>query len=100
MMLGDMLQEANAAVPRIGRGLATEAALRQRLETVAAAEDRSVARCVRTAVARFAREADEEAWTLLASRLRTGDDPGGTCLRVMLRHWLDGRPAVTRRPSP
>jgi hypothetical protein len=96
MMLGDMLAAANAAMPHLDRWLATDAELQRRLQAVAAAEERSAGSCVRAAVAAFAREASDEDWATLASRLRGSEDPGGTCLHVMLARWLETSSTTAR----
>lgn len=56
-------------------------------------------RRIRTALASFASEADEEAVTLLTNRLRALGDRSGRGERGRCRHRLDRRPAASRRPS-
>lgn len=86
-MLGDMLAAARDSSGRFHRWLcASEPELAGRVERTAAAAGLTPTAFVRTAVADFARLADEEDWATLVSSLRDSEDPGTVCLLAMV-HW-------------
>lgn len=85
--LGDILAAArDASGPFSGWLGASEPALAADVEDRAARLGTSPTAYVRAAVADFSRFASEEDWATLTSSLRDAEDPGTTCLLVML-HW-------------
>jgi hypothetical protein len=87
MLLGDVLAKfddeafASETVLRLG-----ELSLLGRLREQAAAEDVSLGELARSAVRRFAAEADDEQWVSLLGAMGRTDDPGSVCLQRALAH--------------
>ncbi|HET9068303.1 MAG TPA: hypothetical protein VFN28_06635 [Amaricoccus sp.] len=97
-MLGDILAAARRSAPAVERWLAeAEPDLLARLRAAAAAGHETPAAYLRVAVADFGRFATEEDWATLMSRLRTGPEPGTTCLLAMLEWRLAAATPVPDR---
>jgi hypothetical protein len=85
LTLGELIARARARSGRIADWLADSDPLAlARLEGSAARAGESLGRHVSGRLARFCREADEEAWANALSRARDGADPGRAFLLAAL----------------
>lgn len=87
--LGDMLAASRRSAGGVERWLAAEKPrLHAALRAEAERDGMSPAAFLRATVAAYARDASEEDWASLASRLRRVEDPGEACLLAMLEWRL------------
>ena len=89
MLLGqvirDLADETKATEALIGLG---DLALLARVETTGSAHGESRGAYAAGAVARFADQADDEAWLGLMNKIERTDDPASACLRTMIEWSL------------
>jgi hypothetical protein len=91
-MLGDILAAASRSSGVVDGWLeADHPDLYRRVAAAAATEATSASGFARIAVADFSRDAGEEDWASLVSRLRGGTDPGTACLHAILEWRLGQR---------
>jgi hypothetical protein len=96
-MLGDVLAAARRSSGGVERWLAADhPPLLAAVSAAAAQEGASVSGFTRIAVADFGRDAAEEDWATLTSRLRDSADPGAACLRAILEWRLRAARAPAR----
>jgi hypothetical protein len=89
-MLGDILGAARHSSLSIARWLeAGHPNLHASVSTAAAGEAMSISGFARVAVAEFDKQAAEEDWATLVSRMRGAADPGAACLLAILEWRLD-----------
>jgi hypothetical protein len=87
LMLGDILGLARRSAADLDR-VALPEPLVARAKEAAAREEMSAPGFVRAAVAEFSRNAHPDEWTQLMTRLRDCEDPGATCLGMMIERRL------------
>lgn len=91
LMLGDLLAMARDQSGRFAQSLRRyDPQLAERLAESEGVADLGAA--ARSAVERFSRQADEERWATLISRVRDADDPAHACLTEIVRYSTE-RPA-------
>jgi hypothetical protein len=98
-MLGDILAASRHSAGSVERWLAAEdPRLHAALLAAAHRAGLGPAAFLRATVASYAREAGEEDWATLASRLRRAEDPGAACLLAMLE-WRLGAAGAELSPE-
>ena len=85
MMMGDILAAARDRSHLVADWLYADPELAAAVKEAAQREGATPNEFVRGVVAGFSHSASEEDWARLMSKLRDSDDPGTTCLVVMLR---------------
>lgn len=87
-LLGAALDDPTMAL----HALSTDA--RREIEAMALNAGEEAADILRRAIRRFLASADDDAWTLLVSRLRAGEEPLAQCLKVIVEQQLLPRPTA------